>query len=302
MNPSPAVITCHGVTKSYGMQKALRGIDLEVYEGEVFGFLGPNGAGKTTLIRCLLDMIRPDGGQLQVLGRCPQTESVSVRQETGYLPGELNLDPSLTVRQTLKFFRRLRGNTVSVKRLDSLAERLQLNQARPIKHLSKGNKQKVGVIQALMHSPRLLILDEPTSGLDPLMQREVLALVEEAKAGGATVFFSSHLLNETEQIADRAAIIRGGELVACDKTSNLLARSLVRVEVTLERPIDSTVFNELKNVWVMANRGGRELSLQVRGELDGLLAALAGHGVRSFEPTKATLEDVFVSHYQRGAA
>ena len=302
MLPSPVAITCQGVTKSYGSQVALRGIDLEVPVGEVFGFLGPNGAGKTTLIRCLLDMIRPDSGKLEVLGRCPQEDSVTVRAESGYLPGELNLDPSLTVGQTLSLFRRLRGGKVAPRQVDELAERLQLDQNRPVRHLSKGNKQKVGIIQAMMHEPRLLILDEPTSGLDPLMQREVLTLVREAKARGATVFFSSHVLSETEQIADRAAIVRGGEVVVCRETASLIKNALVRVDVVLERAIDRSVFDRLPNVWVMTNRRDFEFTLQVRGDLDALMQALAGHGVKRFETVPVTLEDVFLSHYQRMAS
>lgn len=294
---SPA-ISCQGVTKSYGSVCALRGVDLEVPEGEVFGFLGPNGAGKTTLIRCLLNMIRPDGGKLRVLDRCPEMDSLAVKAETGYLPGELNLDPALTVGQTLTLFRRLRGKSVAPHQVDVLAERLQLDLGRPIRHLSKGNKQKVGIIQAVMHEPRLLILDEPTSGLDPLMQREVLTLVLEAKARGATVFFSSHLLSETEQVANRAAIVRAGEIVVSGETSDLLKNALMRVNVTLERAIAMEVFDRLPNVWVMANRSNRELALQVRGDLDALLRALAGHGVRRFDPVPVTLEDVFLSHYQ----
>ena len=302
MPSSSAAISCQGVTKSYGAHLALRGIDLEVPEGEVFGFLGPNGAGKTTLIRCLLNMICPDGGNLQVLGRCPQMDSVAVRAETGYLPGELKLDPALTVGQTLTLFRRMRGGSVSLRKVNALAERLQLDQSRPIRHLSKGNKQKVGIIQAMMHEPRLLILDEPTSGLDPLMQREVLTLVQEAKARGASVFFSSHLLSETEEVADRAAIVRAGEVVVSGETSALMRNELVRVSVTLERAIAMEVFDHLPNVWVMANSKDRDLALQVRGDLDALMSALAGHGVQRFEPVPATLEDVFLSHYLRMAS
>ena len=174
---------------------ALRGVDLDVRRGEIFGFLGPNGSGKTTTIRCLLDLIRPDGGTLRVLGRDPQRDSLAVRARTGYLPGELRVDDSFTVEGALKFFGALRGHALDWTYVRELAERFSLDLQLPIKNLSKGNKQKVGVVQALMHQPELLMLDEPTSGLDPLMQREVLNVIRAAREAGATVFFSSHVLS-----------------------------------------------------------------------------------------------------------
>ena len=294
----PVTVSCHGVTKAYGDVMALRGIDLEVHAGEVFGFLGPNGAGKTTLIRCLLDMIRPDAGTLQVMGKCPQAESVAVRRETGYLPGELHLDQTLTVKQTLQLFRRLRRNTVSEHEISVLTERLQLDQRRPIKHLSKGNKQKVGIIQAFMHRPKFLLLDEPTSGLDPIIQQEVLALVGEARARGATVFFSSHHLNETQQVADRVAMVRAGEVIACDTTVRLLKSSWTTVRVSLERPLPRQRLQGVPGVLVTREVDEREWTLAVQGMLDELLGILAGHGVRRFETRSATLDEVFFSHYQ----
>src|SRR5262245_9856125 len=192
MSPSVA-LEARGLTKSYGDVPALRGVDLEVRRGEIFGFLGPNGAGKTTTIRCLLDLIRPDGGSVRVLGLDPQAEPLTVRARVGYLPGELRMDDNMTAEEALHFFNRLRGGRAEPRFIQGLADRLSLDLKTPFKNFSKGNKQKVGVVQALMHRPELLMLDEPTSGLDPLMQQEVLKLVDEARAGGATVFFSSHV-------------------------------------------------------------------------------------------------------------
>src|SRR5207248_8891977 len=173
-----------------------------------FGFLGPNGSGKTTTIRCLLDLIRPSGGTVRVLALDPQADPVGVRARAGYLPGELRLEDNLSAEGVLRFFNRLRGNRADWAFVRTLAERLGLDLATPIKNLSKGNKQKVGVIQALMHRPELLLLDEPTSGLDPLGQQEVQRLLAEARAAGATIFFSSHVLSEVQEVAERVAIIR----------------------------------------------------------------------------------------------
>lgn len=179
---SEAVITTQQLTKSYGQVHALRGLDLEVHRGEIFGFLGPNGSGKTTTIRCLLDLIRPDGGTARVLGLDPQHDPVAVRARTGYLPGELRMEDNLTVAAALRYLATLRGGKVDWKYVQELARRLDLDLKPAIKNLSKGNRQKVGVVQALMHRPELLLLDEPTSGLDPLMQQEVLRLAREARA------------------------------------------------------------------------------------------------------------------------
>jgi ABC-2 type transport system ATP-binding protein len=202
------VIVTSGLTKSYGPVQALRGVDLEVEKSTIFGFLGPNGAGKTTTIRCLLDLIRPQAGSIRVLGLDPQADPVAVRARTGYLPGELNLESNETAAQALRYFNELRGNRSDWSFVSRLAQRLELDLAMPIKNLSKGNKQKVGLVQALMSRPELLLLDEPTSGLDPLMQQEVYRLLKEARQAGTTVFFSSHIIGEVEAIADRIAIIR----------------------------------------------------------------------------------------------
>jgi ABC-2 type transport system ATP-binding protein len=219
LDPSESVLTAVGLTKSYGKVQALRGVDLQVQKGEIFGFLGPNGAGKTTTIRCLLDMIRPDGGKARVLGIDPQANPIAVQARTGYLPGEMELFENLTIERQLKFLNDMRGQKADWGYIRQLCTRLGLDLKQPIKNLSKGNKQKVGVVQALMHRPELLMLDEPTSGLDPLMQQEVLGLIREARSQEATVFFSSHMLSEVEAVTDRVAIIREGVIVEVGETS-----------------------------------------------------------------------------------
>ncbi len=296
MSPATAVLA-RGLRKSYGRFEALRGVDLEVRRGEVFGFLGPNGAGKTTTIRCLLDLIRPSSGVLRVLDLDPQADPVAVRARVGYLPGELHLDDNRTGRAALRFFNRLRGGRADEAHVAELARRLGLDLDTPIKNLSRGNKQKVGVVQALMHRPELLLLDEPTTGLDPLMQQEVLRLVAEARAGGATVFFSSHVLSEVQEIASRVAILRRGVVVEVAETAALLHRAVRRVRIRFRTPVDVDPLARLPGV-KMLGQDGPALSCQVEGEMDGLIKALAAYPVSDFETERPSLEEVFLTYYE----
>jgi len=286
------------LTKSYGSVPALRGVDLEVRRGEIFGFLGPNGAGKTTTIRCLLDLIRPDGGTVRVLGPNPQTDPVAVRARAGYLPGELRLDDSFTVEGLLRFLNQLRGGKADWDFVRRLAERIDLDLKTPIKNLSKGNKQKVGVVQALMHRPELLLLDEPTGGLDPLVQQEVLRLIREAQADGATVFFSSHILSEVQEVAERVGIIRQGVVVEVAETAALINRAVRRARVRFRQPVDSTPLTHLPGVKVLARDDSTGLFMQVDGEMDGLIKALAAFPVSDFETERPSLEEIFLAYYE----
>ncbi len=293
-------IQIQSLTKSYGRVRALCGLDLEVRQGEVFGFLGPNGAGKTTTIRCLLDLIRPDGGQAHVLGIDPQANPVAVRARTGYLPGELHLYDNLTAERQLGYLSALRGGKVDWHRVRQLAQRLDLDLKRPIKNLSKGNKQKVGVIQALMHRPELLILDEPTSGLDPLVQREVLALLREACAEGATVFFSSHVMSEVEAVAGRVGIIRQGQIAEVAETGALMQRTLRRAHVLFEEPTDSTILAGIPGVRVIEQEDGISVLLEVEGDIKPLIKALGSLPVYDLRTERPSLEEVFLAYYEAG--
>ena len=294
MDNQPA-LQIHGLTKSYGKVPALRGVDLEVGRGEIFGFLGPNGAGKTTTIRCLLDLIRPDGGTARVLGLDPQADPVAVRARVGYLPGELSIEPNQTAERALRYFAELRGG-VEWEFVRQLAGRLQLDLRAPIKNMSKGNKQKVGVVQALMPRPELLLLDEPTSGLDPLMQQEVYRLLREAQAGGATVFFSSHIISEVETIAERVAIIRDGRIAETLAPHDMLRRSVRRVRVRLREPLPEGALVGVLNTTAI-QRDGTSLLVQVEGEMDALIKALAVYPVIDLETERPTLEEVFLTQY-----
>ena len=299
MSDQIALMT-QGLTKSYGRVRALRGLDLEVRRGEVFGFLGPNGAGKTTTIRCLLDLIRPDGGGARVLGIDPQADPVAVRARTGYLPGELQLDPNMTTEGALRYFNALRGNKADWGFVRQLAERLDLDLKPAIKNLSHGNKQKAGVVQALMHRPELLLLDEPTLGLDPLMQQEVLRLLAEAQAGGATVFFSSHILSEVQAAAERVAFIRKGVIVEVAETASLINRALRRARIRFQQPVldGGAALADVPGVTLLSQDDGTSVLLQVEGEMDGLIKALAAFPVSDFETERPSLEEIFLAHYE----
>jgi ABC-2 type transport system ATP-binding protein len=292
------VIKTQGLIKSYGNVQALFGVDLEVKKGEVFGFLGPNGSGKTTTIRCMLDLIRPQGGTISVLGLNPQEEPEAIKARVGYLPGELHLDENMTARQVFRYFNRLRGNRSNWDFIMELSDRLKLELKIPIKNFSKGNKQKVGVVQALMHRPELLLLDEPTGGLDPLMQQEVLRMLAEAQDDGATVFFSSHIISEVQVIADRASIIREGKIVEVVETASLLNRSMRRVRIRFQQPTDVNALFNLPGVELLAKDDGLSVLLQVEGEMDALVKTLAQYPVSDFETERTSLEEIFLAYYE----
>jgi ABC-2 type transport system ATP-binding protein len=293
-----AVIKTSNLTKFYGDLQALHGVDLEVRRGEIFGFLGPNGAGKTTTIRCLLDLIRPQGGQVRVLGLDPQAEPVAVRTRVGYLPGELRLDDNLTAQGALRYFNDLRGGAADWDYVHQLAGRLDLNLHTSIKNLSKGNKQKVGVILALMHRPELLMLDEPTSGLDPLMQKEVLTLIREARDAGATVFFSSHIMSEVEAIAERVGIIRQGVVVEVAQTDAITNRALRRVWLRFKEPVNGGALASVPGVTILSQEDELTLSLQVAGEVDAFVKALGAFAISDLEILRPSLEEIFLAYYE----
>ena len=248
MAETPAIETA-GLSKTYGSSiQALSDLDLQVERGEVFGFLGPNGAGKSTTIRLLLDLIRPTSGRAALLGLDAQGQSVAARAQVGYLPGDLRLFDRLTGRAQLDSLARLRGGEMPLR--DELCERFGAVLDRPIRELSKGNRQKLGVVQAFMHRPPLLILDEPTSGLDPILQEEFRALLRETAGDGRTVFLSSHSLDEVQHSADRVGIIREGRLVGVDRVAELRERALRHVTILFSGPGDSSTFAGIPGVRV----------------------------------------------------
>ena len=291
-----AVIRTEGLVKDYGKVRALAGVDLVVRRGELFGFLGPNGAGKSTTIRLLLDLLRPTAGRIEVLGRRPSQGGALLRARIGYLPGELSMTGRKTAADLLRYFARLRGGA-GRDQIGPLAERLDLELDRPLRSLSRGNKQKVGVVQAFMHRPELLILDEPTTGLDPLLQREVLDLMLEARERGATVFMSSHVLSEVEEIAGKVAIIRAGRIVDVDDVEELRRHAGQEVELHFDGVVEVATFRDLPGV-LDAIVDGTTLKCRLDGEPDALLKAAAAHHVTRWSAHDRELDDLFLDFYR----
>ena len=288
-------ISTHQLRKDYGAGRGVFGLDLAVPEGEVFGFLGPNGAGKTTTIRMLTGLIRPTGGSATIFGLDCQRDSVAVKGLIGYLPGELPQFASMRGREVVTFLAAMRGS-VDQTRVRELSERLDLDLGRRFREYSHGNKQKLGLLLAFMHRPRLLILDEPTSGLDPLNQQTFHELVREARQGGASVFLSSHVLSEVEEICTRVGIIRQGHLIS-DMTMGKVheMRSHV-VELEFAGVVPEAELGAARGVSDLHIDGTRAICT-VRGSFTPMLAALQGSDVVSMVSREPSLESIFLSYY-----
>ncbi len=293
------VIETEGLTKTYGRRdRGIEGVDLEVREGEIFGFLGPNGAGKTTTIRTLLGFLSPTSGRARVLGLDTLRESVRIRAGVGNLPGEFAFEDKMTGEQLLRFFARLRG-VGDLGYAHELAEGLGADLNRPMRRLSRGNKQKIGLVQAMFHRPPLLILDEPTGGLDPLVQETFLDMIEAVRAEGRTVFFSSHALSDVERVCDRVGIIRDGRLVDVEPTSALVNRAFRHVVLTFDAPVDPVPFRALPGVQDLKADGSR-LSFTLHEEPDALVKLAARHRLVGMEYERPSLEEVFLTYYGDG--
>ncbi len=296
MTGAPAIRT-EGLTKHYGDVKALIGLDLDVHVGEVFGFLGPNGAGKTTMIRTVLDEIRPTAGRAEILGLDSHELSVEIRRHIGYVPGDLAMYPNLTGRDTLTYFANLRGG-VDWDFVAELAGRLDAELDRKVGDLSSGNRQKVGLIQAFMNRPELLIMDEPSTGLDPLMQREFQAMVREVAGEGRTVFLSSHTLSEVQRVADRVGIIRHGRLAAVEAVSDLRHKAMRRVELEFDTPVEAAAFAAVPGVRDVAVENHR-VELSFDGRMDVLLKTVADrYDLVDISTREADLEEIFLAYYR----
>ncbi|MDP6666866.1 MAG: ABC transporter ATP-binding protein [Dehalococcoidia bacterium] len=290
-------IHTEGLTKHYGDVQALVDLDLDVGRGEVFGFLGPNGAGKTTTIRTLLDEIRPTAGRATILGLDTHEKSVEIRRHIGYVPGDLAMYPGLTGRDTITYFANLRGG-VDWSYVDGLAERLNADLSPKVGNLSSGNRQKVGLIQAFMNRPEVLIMDEPSSGLDPLVQHEFQAILRELVAGGCTVFLSSHTLSEVQRVADRVGIIRHGRLIAVEAVHSLRSKAIRRVEFEFSSSPEATIFEAIPGVRDVTIEERRAV-LSYEGTMDVLLKAAMDHNdVVDITTEEADLEDIFLTYYR----
>jgi ABC-2 type transport system ATP-binding protein len=293
-----AVIETHDLCKRYGSSRGIEDVNLTVRRGEVFGFLGPNGAGKTTTIRTLLGLLRPTSGSARLLGLDSRRDSREIRARLGNLPGEFVYDDRLTGHELLRFFAGVRGMT-DLGSADLLAERFEADLRRPLRELSRGNRQKIGLIQALFHEPELVVLDEPTTGLDPLMQEEFLTVVGERRERGGTVFLSSHDLDEVERICDRVGIIRAGRLIAVDEVQAMRGRAFRHVTVRFAHPVTAAALDGVAGVHdVVADDA--TLRFRVLGDLDAVIKELARHRVRDLEVTRPTLEELFLTFYGHG--
>jgi len=288
------IIQTFGLTKYYGKIRGVENLDLEIKSGEIFGFLGPNGAGKTTTIRILLDLIRPTQGRAEVFSLDVRTHSVDIRQRLGNLPGDVSLYENLSGEEFLDLINRLHHNR-SGKRKNELAERLDMDLSRKIRTYSKGMKQKVAIIQAMMNDPELLILDEPTSGLDPLVQREFYNLLKEEKEQGKTVFLSSHILPEVERVCDRVGILRDGLLVDIEAIEDLKTKRVRKLELILKEEVPEDRLNIPGTKLIHYEKQRVELEVYVHvGELIPKLAELPLDDMVFPEPT---LEDTFMKFY-----
>ncbi|HEU4947191.1 MAG TPA: ABC transporter ATP-binding protein [Kribbella sp.] len=290
-----AAIRTRGLSKSYGHRPALRDLDLEVPRGVVFGYLGPNGAGKTTTIRLLAGLIGPTSGSAQVLGFEVVDNCEEVQRRIGYLPGDFVAYPNLTVTQYLRYLSGLRGGVEPVA-VDQLAKRFDLDLTARINTLSHGNKQKIGIVQAFMHHPELLVLDEPTAGLDPIMQREFLALLRETRDDGRTVFLSSHILSEVEAAADTVGILRDGRLVVTQSVESLKSQALRRLDLTFAGPVPVDRLRQAPGVQEVSS-DGPTTHVVVAGSTAGLFRAAAPYDITNVVSHEVDLEAIFLDYY-----
>ncbi len=296
LGTGPAIAIA-GLSKDYGSGHGLFALDLEIEPGEVFGFLGPNGAGKSTTMRLLLDLIKPTSGSASVLGFDTRGNSLEIRRRVGFLPGDFALYPKLTGAQVLDYLAELRGG-VDRRVRDALAERFDADLDRPIRELSTGNRQKLGLIQAFMHDPQLLILDEPIAGLDPLVQQSFHRLLAETSARGHTVFLSSHTLSEVERVTHRVAILRKGRLVVVDSLENLRQVAVQRLEIEFSAPVPADTFRALPGVREVTVDGPR-LSVAFEGSADAIVKAAAAHEVGTIRTREDDLEEIFLRYYRQ---
>jgi beta-exotoxin I transport system ATP-binding protein len=295
-----AILETDRLSKRYGTARGIEKVSISVDQGEVYGFLGPNGAGKTTTIRTLLDLLHPTSGRATVFGLDSHEESRAIRARTGNLPGDFACDPRLTGREFLEFCAEARGMS-GLGTASLLAQRFEADLDRRIGELSRGNRQKIGLIQALFHDPELLMLDEPTTGLDPLMQEEFLAVIIEYRDRGGTVFLSSHDLDEVERVCDRVAIIREGRLAAVERVAELRGRSYHHVSIEFDSAVDGATFRRIPGISHLQVEGCR-VSFKISGPLDPVVKAAARHTVLDMELTEPTLEEIFLTFYGQKAA
>tara|TARA_B100000029_G_scaffold487563_1_gene543205 strand:+ start:85 stop:996 length:912 start_codon:yes stop_codon:yes gene_type:complete len=291
-----SVISVKSLTKYYGDFLALSNISFSVQKGEIFGLIGPNGAGKSTTMRSILNFIKPSDGEIKINGFDSKRDYLKIRNFIGYLPGEFSIYDNLNGEQYIKHILHLRKQPEKLSNLKTLASRFDLDLSKKSKHLSKGNKQKIGIIQAFCHDPEIVILDEPTSGLDPLKQHEFDNLVLEFKEKGKTIFISSHVLPEVEALCDKVAIIKEGKIIAEDKVSDLKKKSLNRIEVNFAK--DFVIEKFPKNTGVSKITGNsKRYTFDIEGNINAFIKALSEYEIQSIRTMDPDLEEIFLSYY-----
>ena len=291
-----SIISIESLTKYYGKFLAVSDISFSVNKGEIFGLIGPNGAGKSTTMRSILNFIKPTEGKITIKGLDSQKDYIKIRNLIGYLPGEFSIYDNLSGEEYISHILHLRNKSNKIPNLKNLAARFDLDLSKKSKKLSKGNKQKVGIIQAFCHDPEILILDEPTSGLDPLKQQEFEDLVLEFKNQGKTIFISSHVLPEVETLCDRVAIIKNGQIIAEDKMADLKKKSLNRIEVQFSK--DFAVDKLRKNIGISKVTGdSNKYTFDIEGNIDKFIKELANHEIENLKTIEPDLEDIFLSYY-----
>lgn len=294
------IISTQKLTKYYGTSRGIENLDLHVKEGEIFGFIGPNGAGKSTTIRTLLGLIKPTSGTAMLFGKVVSPGNPSLREEIGYLPSEVFYYDNMRVIDLLRYsasFYKTRQHKQITDRMIALAKLLDLDLNKKIDDLSYGNKKKVGIIQGLQHSPKLIILDEPTGGLDPLMQATFFDLLKQENERGATILFSSHILSEVQKLCTRVAIIKEGELVAIENIENLRRNSYVKVHLSLAAPIKKSLL-KLQGISNLAVTG-TEVSFLYRGDINALMAMISQMTLSALSIEEPELEEIFMHYYKK---
>jgi len=287
------IIEVDQLTKYYGKSRGIKELSFSVEEGELFGFIGPNGAGKSTTIRLLLSLIHPTSGSTRVFGKDVTKEGPTIRQQVGYLPSEVFYYDDMRVVDLLKYSASFYDGD-STERMKYLSDLMGLEMNRRIRDLSFGNKKKVGIVQGLLHSPKLLLLDEPTSGLDPLMQRKFFQLIREENQRGVTVFFSSHILGEVQRLCQRVAIIREGSLVELANIASLQKNNYKKVRISIEQPVDLSGLAGVANI----QQEDGTTQFFYRGDIKLLLRHLSGMQIEDLNIEEPTLEEIFMHYYE----
>ncbi len=289
------IIKMHNVSKYYGKFKALSSLTLNVEENQIYAFIGPNGAGKSTAIRLMLGILNPSEGYVEVLGKRPTQKNVKIFKNMGYLPGELSTYQKLTGHEVLKIFSSLR-NIDDDQYIRNLIERLDYDPNKYIKELSKGNKQKLGLILAFMHKPELLILDEPSSGLDPLMQQITIELIQEARQNGSTIFLSSHIFSEIDKVAERVGFVKEGKLIVEESLEVLKSNAMKSIVIYFKETIPLNLFDNIKNVNLIETNKN-VVKLNIIGPIDEIIKVISKYEIIDLTTQDPTLEELFMNYY-----